>query len=285
MTIDRPIRSDSLSIMTMPNRYRLLLRVSTFVGFIIAAKLVAHTYGWEVISINPLFSGIIAANVFLMGFLLNGVLSDFKESERLPGELSASLENLAQEVIGIKLAKPEAEVGPCLNSISQLGQDIVSWLHKKQRTAELMESLNSLTAHFAAMEQWTQATLVARLKQEQSNLRRSLTRIHTIRETSFISSGYLLSDLITILLCSGLVLAKIDPFHESIFFVTVISYLMIFLLFLIRDLDNPFGYYEQASSEDVSLKPLMDTANRLQQIAATKIVPQANIPCPACVYS
>lgn len=259
--------------MTMPNRYRLLLRVSAFVGFIIAAKLVAHTYGWEVISINPLFSGIIAANVFLMGFLLNGVLSDFKESERLPGELSASLENLAQEVIGIKLAKPEAEVGPCLNSISQLGQDILGWLHKKQRTSELMESLNSLTGHFATMEQWTQATLVARLKQEQSNLRRSLTRIHTIRETSFISSGYLLSDLITTLLCAGLVLAKIDPFYESLFFVTVISYLMIFLLFLIRDLDNPFGYYEQASSEDVSLKPLMDTANRLQQIAATKIVP------------
>jgi predicted membrane chloride channel (bestrophin family) len=117
------------------------------------------------------------------------------------------------------------------------------------------------------MEQWAQATLVARLKQEQSNLRRSIIRIHTIRETSFISSGYLLADLITILLCVGLVLARIEPFYESLFFVGVISYLMIYLLLLIRDLDNPFGYYDRHSGEDVSLKPLEDTVRRIKQMA------------------
>jgi hypothetical protein len=43
---------------------------------------------------------------------------------------------------------------------------------------------------------------------------------------------------------------------------------MIFLLMLIRDLDNPFGYYERYSGADVSLKPLEDTARRLAQIAS-----------------
>jgi hypothetical protein len=38
----------------------------------------------------------VAANVFPKGFLLSGVRSDFKESERYAGELSACLENLAQ---------------------------------------------------------------------------------------------------------------------------------------------------------------------------------------------
>ena len=59
---------------------------------------------------------------------------------------------------------------------------------------------------------------------------------------------------------------RIEPFYESLFFVFVVSYLLLFLLFLIRDLDNPFGYYEVESSEDVSLKPLddalMDLAKR-----------------------
>ncbi len=219
------------------------------------------------ISINPLFSGIVAANIFLMGFLLSGVLSDYKESERLPGELSACLEYLAQEVSGIRITRPEANVGPCLNIISQLSQDILSWFHKQYRTAELMEKLNELTPQFALMEQWTQATLVSRLKQEQSNLRRTLVRIHTIRETSFVSAGYLLADITTILLCAGLILARIEPFYESLFFVTVISYLMVFLLMLIRDLDNPFGYYERYSGADVSLKPLEDAARRLALIA------------------
>ncbi len=256
--------------MTVNNRHRLLLRVSAIVTGVTGAKLLVHFLGWEVLSINPLFSGIVAANVFLMGFLLSGVLADFKESERLPGELSACLENLAQEVRGNKLARPEAKVGSCLALLSQLSQDILSWFRKKHRTAELLEHVNDLTPHFAAMEQWTQATLVARLRQEQGNLRRTLIRIHTIRETSFVSSGYLLADLITTFLCLGLILAKIEPFYESLFFVGVISYLMIYLLFLIRDLDNPFAYYERYSGEDISLKPLEDTACRLAEIAGVE---------------
>jgi predicted membrane chloride channel (bestrophin family) len=254
--------------MKVNNQHRLLLRVGAFVVLVISAKLIVHFLGWEVISINALFSGIIAANVFLMGFLLNGVLSDYKESERLPGELSACLENLAQEVSGIRYAKPEADIGPCLILLSQLSKDILSWFHKKHYTAELLEHVNALTPQFALMEQWTQATLVARLKQEQSNLRRTLMRIHAIRETSFISSGYLLADITTVLLCFGLILAKIEPFYESLFFVGVITYLMIFLLMLIRDLDNPFGYYERYSGADVSLKLLQDTVQRLDRIAS-----------------
>ena len=248
-----------------------MLRVSALVAAVVSAKFLVHFLGWEIISVNPLFSGIVAANVFLMGFLLSGTLSDFKESERLPGELSACLENLAQEVSGIKMAKPEAKVDECLVHLSIISQDILSWFYKKHRTAELLDHVNELTPEFALMEQWTQATLVARLKQEQSNLRRTLIRIHTIRETSFVSTGYLLADMVTFLLCTGLILARIEPFYESLFFVSVISYLMIYLLMLIRDLDNPFGYYERYSGEDVSLKPLVDTASRLSKLTSIEV--------------
>jgi len=257
--------------MILNTRNYLLLRVSALVALVVSAKFLVHFLGWEIISVNPLFSGIVAANVFLMGFLLSGTLSDFKESERLPGELSACLENLAQEVSGIKMAKPEAKVDACLAHLSIISQDILSWFYKKHRTAELLDHLNELTPQFALMEQWTQATLVARLKQEQSNLRRTLIRIHTIRETSFVSTGYLLADMVTVLLCAGLILARIEPFYESLFFVSVISYLMIYLLMLIRDLDNPFGYYERYSGEDVSLKPLVDTASRLSKLTSIEV--------------
>jgi predicted membrane chloride channel (bestrophin family) len=249
----------------MKSRRSLISRVGFLVAVIMSAKLFAHYAGWEVISINPLFSGVVAANMFLMGF----VLTDFKESERLPGELAASLENLAQEVRGVKIARPEAkaDVDSCLALLSQLGRDLLDWFLKRHRSQDLLEHLNELTGHFARLEKWTQATLVARFKQEQGNLRRTLVRIHTIRETSFISSGYLLADAMTVCLCVGLVLVRIDPFYESLFFVGVISFLMIFLLMLIRDLDNPFGYYERSSGEDVSLKPIEDLIGRLARVA------------------
>ena len=246
-----------------PGSRNLLLRVIAAVAVVVAAKMVAHAAAWEVISLNPLFSGVIAANVFLMGFLLSGVLSDYKESERMPGELAAGLENLYEEMRAIGISKPEADITARLTSVAGVSRDLLDWFHKRIGTPEMLDRLNVLTPHLAAMEQWAQAALVGRLKQEQANVRRLVVRIDTIRETSFISSGYLIADAMTLLLCVGLVLVKYDPFYESIFFAGVITFLLVFLRTLIRDLDNPFGYYESSSGEDVSLAPIEQLAARL----------------------
>ncbi len=63
----------------------IFVKALVLVPLIIGIKFLAHAYGLEFLAINNLFSGIIAANVFLMGFLLSGVLSDYKESEKIPG--------------------------------------------------------------------------------------------------------------------------------------------------------------------------------------------------------
>jgi hypothetical protein len=258
------------------SQIRFLLRVGAVVAVVVVAKLLVHVVNWEPISLNALFTGIIAANVFLMGFLLSGVLSDYKESERLPGELSACLENMAQEVIGIGITKPEANVGTCLARLSRLANDMYGYFYKKVEISDLLEGVNDLTIQFESLQPFTQGTFVARLKQEQSNLRRTLIRINIIRETDFVSTGYLLADMITVLLCVGLVLTSVDPFYEGLFFAGVIAYLMIFLLLLIRDLDNPFGYYESGSSADVTLQPLEDSVARLAKIAGAEAAPRAS---------
>jgi predicted membrane chloride channel (bestrophin family) len=248
-------------------RYRLFVRALLVVAVVITVKLAAHGLGWEVISLSPLFSGIIAANVFLMGFLLSGVLGDYKESERLPGELACSLEAIADEALAIHKAKQAPAAKECFLHVLGLVGDIKDWFYKKQRTRDVMMKLDGLGDFFAAMEPLTQANFIVRLKQEQSNVRRILVRIHTVRETSFISSGYMVAEATTLMLVIGLVLAKIDPFYESLFFVGVITFLLVFLNLLIRDLDNPFGYYEGDSAEDVSLKPLDDLAEHLSTLS------------------
>lgn len=53
-----------------------------FINYVL--KLLAHQYRLEFISLNPLFTGIVTANIFLLGFLIAGVLADYKESEKLP---------------------------------------------------------------------------------------------------------------------------------------------------------------------------------------------------------
>jgi hypothetical protein len=244
-------------------KYRLALKVTLIVGIVIFLKLITHWLGWEMISLNPLFSGIVAANVFLMGFLLTGVLTDYKESERLPGELAASIESIAEEALTIYKNKNASAAKECLASLCQLTTSIKNWFYKKERSREIMEKISGLSDFFFAFEPLTQATFIARLKQEQANIRRIMIRIHAVRETSFVSSGYLIAEVTTILLSIGLILSRIDPFYEALSFVGVITFLLTFLILLIRDLDNPFGYYESDSTEDVSLKPLNDLIGKL----------------------
>ncbi len=239
--------------MKLASHYRLLLRVIAIVAVIVAAKAAAHNLNWEALSVNPLFTGIVAANVFLMGFLLSGVLSDYKESERIPGELSACSGEHGHRSVRHRDEQVRPDVRPCLVHLSELGDGIVDWLHKKIETAELLERVNGLTGQLAASSASTQVSYVVRIKQEQSNLRRTLTRIDTIRETSFVSAGYLLADIITgPAVCRVWCCVNQEPFYESLLFTGVISCLLIFLSLLIRDLDNPFGYYESSSGADVT---------------------------------
>ena len=76
-------------------RLMLVGRVVLLVSAMALAKWGAHLLEWDVLAINPLFSGIITAAVFLMGFLLSGVLTDFKESEKIPSDMAASLETIS----------------------------------------------------------------------------------------------------------------------------------------------------------------------------------------------
>ena len=249
-------------------KHRLFRNAALVVLIVLGAKYVAHEQGWEVVVLNPLITGLIAANVFLMGFLLNGVLSDYKESERLPGELACCLDTLADEAATSWGARRDAASRDFLAALSQVAERTVAWFYKKAGTDDLLAAIAALNPRLQAYESLLPANFVVRLRQEQNNLRRMIIRIHTIRETSFIPSGYVISEVVTLVLLGGLVFAQVTPFHDSILCVGLITFLFSFMGLLIRDLDNPFGYYEDASSEDVSLKPVTDTVARLRGLAA-----------------
>jgi predicted membrane chloride channel (bestrophin family) len=244
---------------------RIFYMVMSIVVVIILLKSILHIFGWEMITMNTIFSGLIGANVFLMGFLLSGVMADYKESEKIPGELASTMATIADELEILCKSKKSPVPVEAFNYLIDLADKIRRWMYKEEKTSLVAGSITGLNDYFIKFEELTQANFIARLKQEQNNLRKLITRIHTIRETDFISSGYFIAKTTTILLVAGLIFTKIEPFYESLFFVGVVSYLLIFLIFLIRDLDNPFGYYEDSSSEDVSLKPFLDVTEDLKR--------------------
>ena len=58
------------------------LKILPLLGGIIALKLLLHFLEWEVLSLNPLFTSIVAATTFLLGFLITGVLRTTSKVKR-----------------------------------------------------------------------------------------------------------------------------------------------------------------------------------------------------------
>lgn len=248
-------------------KWKLTLRVLRITLLVTVLKLLAHYLNIEFLPLSSLFTAIISANIFLIGFLITGVLSDYKESEKLPGDLAVSLEAITDEMVIMYKNKKQLVIKQGIEHTLSLTTSIVNWFHKQEKTSVVGDKISGFNDYFLAFEPFTQANFIVRMKQEQTTIRRLITRIHTIRETSFNEAGYAIAEIISFVLVMGMVFLKLDPFYENIFFVVFVSFILIYMVMLIKDLDNPFGYYETDSlSQEVSLKPLFDVKARIKAL-------------------
>jgi len=244
-------------------KWRLSVRMLPLVLGAAALKLIFHYAGWEFLELSALFTSLLTGTVFLLGFLLSGVLADYKESEKIPAELAASLETMADdaETYSGNAAPLGADLALALSAFCS---SLLGWFRQESETPALLEDLRGLNRRLRALEGAVPVNLIVRLKQEQHNMRRLILRVHTIRRTSFIESGYAIAETLSALLFAALMFIKLDPFLESMLLVLPIAYLFICILALIRDLDNPFDYSGGAAAgEEVSLLELQACAGRL----------------------
>ena len=229
-------------------------------------KIALSELDFQPLDINALLSGLVAANVFLLGFLLAGTLSDYKEAERLPADLAASLESIADEALILHEAKGEATAPRLVEQLRGIADGTIEWLEHRCSQDEVLDRLRELNRYFLALESLIQITFISRMKGEQLAIRRGLMRIETIRRTSFVGAGYVAADLTAKLVIGALLLTELTPLSQSVFFLVTIAFLLLYMNRLIRDLDNPFEYREGAAgSADVSLAPLRRAERRLRE--------------------
>jgi hypothetical protein len=247
-------------------KWHILFKTVPLLVLVIALKFVFHYYNLEIMELNALFTSLIAATTFLIGFLLTGVISDYRESEKIPGDLAASLEAIYDEAYIIDKNKQTALTKEFMEYQRGLMQSVEDWFFKKERTKNLMLKISKLNDYFSGLEPLAQGTFINRMKQEQTLARRLITRAHSVRETTFVQSAYAIVESLAFILVIGLLILKQEPFQESLFFTTIVSFMVIYMIYLIRDLDDPFEYdvYGETGDE-VSLKPIHDLIKRVNQ--------------------
>ena len=222
------------------------------------------------LELSPLLTGVIAAEVFIVGFMLSGTAGDFKEAERLPGELAGSLETVADECLIIDAELKLVEARQCVAQLVEIAHSVRSWLLRDKGFDEVMADLRALNPLFIVFAPKIQAGFTTRLKSEQATMRKLVIRMDTMRRTSYVSAGYLIAEITALVIFVLLLITEVGQVIPTVLVVGVISYLLVYVLALIRDLDNPFEYRDgKPGAADVNLEVLEHSEDRLRGLLAT----------------
>jgi hypothetical protein len=216
----------------------------------------------EFSDVTPLLSGV----ALIVGLMLAGVLTDYKESEKIPGELATTLETIGDTVQAVIAVGKESDGSELERRFRSLVAAVEDWFLRRVGVEECYKRLEEFRTEIKTMHA-AGVPYAARTLGELHNLRRLVTRVDVISKTSFIPAGYALLDLLVATTVVLLLLANYKSVIAEYFLITIFSLIYIYLVRLIRDVDDPFEYapgQDQGGSVEVNPYPLVEYRRRLE---------------------
>jgi hypothetical protein len=232
---------------------------------IVLAKLLAHELGWEFISLSSIYTSAVAGGIFVIGLIVAGTLSDYKEADKVPAELSAALENIYRDCVATKETLPAFD----LERLRERLLAIVSTFRADLSSAEgrsCLEAIEALSPSFVELERLeAPPNYIVRLRGEQGVIRKALLRVYHVQRTEFLPSAYILVTTLVALIVGVAILTDIGSLDDSLPIIAFISFFFIYLVRLLKVLDTPFRLDER-TMDDVSLFLLREFAQRAHHV-------------------
>ena len=116
-------------------KWRLMLGTLPYVAVMTLLK-----YLLEVGEVGIVLTG----GVFLTGFMLASTMSEYKESEKLPGELACTLETLEEVLVQATIARPAIDHKPLRRAVLDTSKQLGGWLKKSVPYGEAFVALTKL---------------------------------------------------------------------------------------------------------------------------------------------
>jgi hypothetical protein len=249
-------------------KWRLMITTLPFVAAVAGLKAVLE-YGLHfpgVVDFGDV-GIVLTAGVFLTGFLLAGTMADYKESEKLPGELACTLETLEEVLVLGVLTRPALTEAQARQAVQRLGRQVKGWLLRAVPHEGVFAALTELLGFIHALEQQGGGSYASRAVSELHNLRKTVTRVGVISRTGFLPPAYAILETLTVLIVALLLASHFkSPLAEFILvpFATLIN---VYMLRLIKDIDDPFEYApdgRKVGGAEVELFPLDEYLARLE---------------------
>lgn len=217
---------------------------------------------WNILDMNIIIASLLTGAVFLIGFMLAGILQDFKDSEQLLGSIASAILSF-QDHNRIEPNKKNKKA--LLTTLIKLTETIKKWLESKASTESVYDQLNGLNKHFVRFKikegfSWMEET--------QKSLRQDILRVHVIKETMFIKAGYTIMEIISAAVIVLIVFSKTDTFILGAATYAASSFTLVYMILLIRDMDDPFEFTANGTKKgaaEVSMIPLDETLRILKK--------------------
>ncbi|MGG6237381.1 hypothetical protein ACQ4N7_01985 [Nodosilinea sp. AN01ver1] len=245
-------------------KWRILLTVLPLTGLYGATKLALHRLGWEPWAFDSLTGSLFGAATFVIAFVLNGTLGDFRASADMPVQLANALETIQDSNQLVAQAHADYDPQPLSQDLIAIAEATLDWLQAEKPQAETAIALDRLNISLAAMLLYAGAPIVSRAQAEQAKMRLLITQIGISRDTDFVGPAYALLEVFVIGAVGALLLIGADNFSENLVVSCLLFTSFAYLLLLIRDLDNPFQY-DGRTSVDADLSTLVAFCDRLRQ--------------------
>lgn len=232
-------------------RLRMLYFSIAITAIVVLLKLALHELDWEPIAFNSLYTAIFTGSFFVLGFILSATMADYKESERLPSEFSAIIENMYEDAVAIHMNYPDFDLNgftlQLKNILVSMKDDLVTV------NRESHNEVHGLSFFFAQMEKIdVPPNFITKLKQEQGQLIRFLFRAYYIQSIHFIPSSMVLAYGIFTNAIGLLLLTEFEKLSSSIWLIGAITFIMVYVIKLIRTIRTPF-HASGSTQDDVSL--------------------------------
>lgn len=245
--------------------FTLVLKALAITAVLVIIKLIVDRYALDVISVSPVITGIVAGVIFTIAIIFSGVLTDYKESEKIPGELAATIKSLYRDT-GI-LIKFDKELSLHIREHIRELVDTITTNFKQNRWK--MREINPVISQIdedinTAFDKGLPPPMVVKMRNELAALDKLVYRVEIIMETSFIPAAYHIAIISMIMVLTTLMFTKMDPFYEGALLYGSVSFVLTSLLLLIQDMDNPFEYGRN-SAADVDLAILFKLKDCLEE--------------------
>jgi len=242
------------------SKYHLLFSVLPIVLLAGVIKVIFHLLGWEVIpkELTTFFPSILTGIIFILGFLLAGVVTDYKESERIPNDIAASLFAIWQEASFIKNVQNCPSVPGMISRLKLFVPTLKEEFFLK-RNDQLQKLLDSLSDDVILLgKEGATPNYLFRMKIEITNLKKLINRVTVIKTTDFIPSVFICIQAITITFLAVYCLLAVDPWWGGLILVCIFTFVIFSILTLIKDMEDPFEYdgTGHSKSDEVSLEIL-----------------------------